>query len=224
MSWGRPPGTGPAGGSGRCRGSRAGWLPLCDVLCVCICRGAALCRLHPPRSQPPRADGEAQANPGRALCCSPAWRWGSACMRLLPQTWTREGEAAKSCRSTPSPAALWDFAGEGTGSGNMESSAALGSKGLAAAQGWGVSLLPPAFTSSRQGCVLAPRPSWHGITACFLQDCMGGGGLNTWRIRGDFCRQECRFFLPEFPRRQQPCSQLVCLSLSRWLQGSELQV
>lgn len=42
---------------------------------------------------------------------------GSACMRLLPQTWTREGEAAKSCRSTPSPAALWDFAGEGTGSG-----------------------------------------------------------------------------------------------------------
>lgn len=86
MSWGRPPGTGPAGGSGSAGGAERGGCLCVTWLCVC-CHGAALCCLHTPRSQPPWAGGEAQAHPGRALSCSPAGCWGSADM------WTR-GEGA----------------------------------------------------------------------------------------------------------------------------------
>lgn len=34
-----------------------------------------------------------------------------------------------------------------------------------------------------------------GFAASFLRDLSGEGGLNTWRLKGHSCRQECSFCL-----------------------------
>lgn len=79
----------------------------------------------------------------------------------------------------------------------------------------------------QQGCaavLVSPVPApGKGLAASFLQDSMeGGGGLNTWRIRGNFCRQECFIFLLLNSLGGNSFARFIFLSLSCKLQGFEI--